>query len=152
MPARTTLAERRRVLKLIEARVLTRKPAAYLVRRAYMHGVPFYVDERVIVPRSYIGELLDGLFVEGSDRFLKDGGSVTRVLDLCTGSGCLAILAALAFPDASVDAVDISGPALEVARKNVADHGLEDRVNLLEGDLFEPVKNERYDLILANPP
>jgi ribosomal protein L3 glutamine methyltransferase len=152
MPARTTLAERRRVLGLIEARVLTRKPAAYLVHRAYMHGVPFYVDERVIVPRSYIGELLDGLFAEGSDGFLKDGGSVRRVLDLCTGSGCLAILAAMAFPDASVDAVDISGPALEVARKNVADLGLEDRVHLFDGDLFEPVKDKRYDLILANPP
>ena len=98
MPARTTLAERRRVLALIDARVLTRKPAAYLIHRAYMHGVPFYVDERVIVPRSYIGELLDDLFSEGSDGSLKDGGSVRRVLDLCTGSGCLAILAAMAFP------------------------------------------------------
>jgi len=152
MPARTTLAERRRVLELIDARVLTRKPAAYLVHRAYMHGVPFYVDERVIVPRSYIGELLDELFSEESEGFLKEGGRVRRVLDLCTGSGCLAILAAMAFPDATVDAVDISGPALDVARKNVTDLGLEDRVSLFEGDLFDPVRSARYDLILANPP
>jgi ribosomal protein L3 glutamine methyltransferase len=152
MPARTTLAERRQVLDLVGERVRTRKPAAYLVNRAYMHGVPFYVDERVIVPRSYIGELLDDLFSPETDGFLKDGGSVRRVLDLCTGSGCLAILAAMAFPDATVDAVDISGPALDVARRNVADHRLEDRIRLLKGELFDPVEKERYDLILANPP
>lgn len=152
MPARTTLIERQRVLALIGERVRTRKPAAYLVNRAYMHGVPFYVDERVIVPRSYIGELLDDLFSPESDGFLKDAGSVRRVLDLCTGSGSLAILAAMAFPDASIDAVDISAPALEVARRNVADHGMADRLKLFEGDLFAPVAGQRYDLILANPP
>lgn len=152
MPARTTLAERRRVLDLVAERVQTRKPAAYLVHRAYMHGVPFYVDERVIVPRSYIGELLDELFSGESDGFLKDAASVRRVLDLCTGSGCLAILAAMAFPDARVDAVDVSAPALEVARKNVADHRMEDRIRLFEGDLFTPLGRQRYDLILANPP
>ena len=150
--ARVTGAERTALLRLIAARVRSRKPAAYLVRRTYIQGVPFYVDERVIVPRSYLGELLAGdLFAEG-DYSLVDPGKVTRVLDLCTGSGCLAILAALRFPDATVDAVDTSKDALDVARINVADHGLEKRVRLLRGDLYKPLGDARYDLILANPP
>ncbi|MEA3021430.1 MAG: ribosomal protein glutamine methyltransferase [Alphaproteobacteria bacterium] len=150
--ARVTGAERAAILRLIEARVRSRKPAAYLVRRAYIQGVPFYVDERVIVPRSYLGELLAGdLFAQG-DYSLVDPGKVTRVLDLCTGSGCLAILAALRFPDATVDAVDTSKDALDVARINVANHGLEKRVRLLRGDLYKPLGDARYDLILANPP
>ena len=150
--ARVTGAERTAVLRLIEARVRSRKPAAYLVRRAYIQGVSFYVDERVIVPRSYLGEILAGeLFAEG-DFSLVDPHKVTRVLDLCTGSGCLAILAALRFPDATVDAVDTSKDALDVARINVADHGLEKRIRLLRGDLYAPLGDARYDLILANPP
>jgi ribosomal protein L3 glutamine methyltransferase len=150
--ARVTGAERAAILRLIAARVRSRKPAAYLVRRAYIQGVPFYVDERVIVPRSYLGELLAGdLFAEG-DYSLVEPGKVTRVLDLCTGSGCLAILAALRFPDATVDAVDTSKDALDVARINVANHGLEKRVRLLRGDLYKPLGDARYDLILANPP
>jgi ribosomal protein L3 glutamine methyltransferase len=150
--ARVTGAERTAVLRLIEARVRSRKPAAYLVRRAYIQGVPFYVDERVIVPRSYLGEILAGeLFAEG-DFSLVDPHKVTRVLDLCTGSGCLAILAALRFPDATTDAVDTSKDALDVARINVAEHGLEKRIRLLRGDLYAPLGDARYDLILANPP
>jgi ribosomal protein L3 glutamine methyltransferase len=150
--ARVTGAERTAVLRLIEARVRSRKPAAYLVRRAYIQGVPFYVDERVIVPRSYLGEILAGeLFAEG-DFSLVDPHKVTRVLDLCTGSGCLAILAALRFPDATIDAVDTSKDALDVARINVAEHGLEKRIRLLRGDLYAPLGDARYDLILANPP
>jgi ribosomal protein L3 glutamine methyltransferase len=150
--ARVAGAERTAILRLIAARVRSRKPAAYLVRRAYIQGVPFYVDERVIVPRSYLGELLAGdLFAQG-DYSLVDPGKVTRVLDLCTGSGCLAILAALRFPDATVDAVDTSKDALDVARINVANHGLEKRVRLLRGDLYKPLGDARYDLILANPP
>src|SRR3979409_1854965 len=129
--ARVTGAERAAILRLIAARGRSRQPAAHLGRRwAYSQGVPFYVDERVIVPRSYLGELLAGdLFAEG-DYSLVDPGKVTRVLDLCTGSGCLAILAALRFPDATVDAVDTSKDALDVARINVADHGLEKRSRL----------------------
>jgi ribosomal protein L3 glutamine methyltransferase len=150
--ARVTGAERTTVLRLIEARVRSRKPAAYLVRRAYIQGVSFYVDERVIVPRSYLGEILAGeLFAEG-DFSLVDPHKVTRVLDLCTGSGCLAILAALRFPDATIDAVDTSKDALDVARINVAEHGLERRIRLLRGDLYAPLGDARYDLILANPP
>jgi ribosomal protein L3 glutamine methyltransferase len=148
--AHVTAKERAEVLRLIEARIRTRKPAAYLVRKTYVQGVPFYVDERVIVPRSYLGELLAGdLFGEDG---LIDPDRIARVLDLCTGSGCLAILAALRFPDATVDAVDISKDALAVARINVAQHGLGDRVRLLRGDLYAPLGAERYDLILTNPP
>lgn len=149
LDARLAPAERARLADLIAARVETRKPAAYLLNRAYVQGVPFYVDERVIVPRSYIGELLMG---EDAFPLAVDPEEVASVLDLCTGSGCLAILAALAFPNAEVDGVDLSIDALEVARRNVAEHGLEDRVALHHGDLFAPVKARRYDLILTNPP
>lgn len=146
-------AERERLAALIEARVATRKPAAYLVGRAYVGQAPFYVDERVIVPRSFIGELLRGdLFSGGGASLIEEPSAVGRVLDLCTGSGCLAILAAHAFPNAMVDAVDLSAEALEVARRNVADYGLGERVRLLQGDLFAPVARERYDLIITNPP
>jgi len=148
--AHVTAKERAAVLRLIAARIRTRKPAAYLVRKTYVQGVPFYVDERVIVPRSYLGELLAGdLFGEDA---LVDPARVTRVLDLCTGSGCLAILAALRFPGATVDAVDISRDALAVARINVDAHGLKGRVHLWRGDLFAPLGGARYDLILTNPP
>jgi ribosomal protein L3 glutamine methyltransferase len=148
--AHVTARERAEVLALIEARIRTRKPAAYLVRKTYVQGVPFYVDERVIVPRSYLGELLAGDLV-GEDA-LVDPARITRVLDLCTGSGCLAILAALRFSGATVDAVDVSKDALAVARINVEQHGLKDRVRLLRGDLFAPLGDARYDLILTNPP
>ena len=148
--AHVTAKERAEVLRLIETRVRTRKPAAYLVRKSYIQGVPFYVDERVIVPRSFLGELLAGDLV-GEDGLI-DPARITRVLDLCTGSGCLAILAALRFPQATVDAVDISKDALAVARINVAQHGLQERLRLLRGDLYAPVAEERYNLILTNPP
>jgi ribosomal protein L3 glutamine methyltransferase len=151
LPARLTAAERKRVFALIEKRVTKRTPAAYLVNRAYLQGIPFYVDERVIVPRSYIAELLFGDLFSG-EAPLIDPGSVTRVLDLCTGSGCLAILAAHIFPNAQVDAVEISKQALQVAAINVAEHGLKDRVTLLRGDLFKPVGDAVYDIIISNPP
>jgi len=151
--ARVTDAERTAIVRLLDARVHTRKPAAYLVRRAYIQCVPFYVDERVIVPRSYLGEILGGDLLAGEQNLLAcDPSEVERVLDLCTGSGCLAVLAALRFPHAQVDAVDLSGEALEVARRNVADHGLSDRIRVLQGDLYDPVGDARYDLVLANPP
>jgi ribosomal protein L3 glutamine methyltransferase len=152
--ARVTAAEGKKILGLIEQRVTTRKPAAYLVNKIYMRGLPFYVDERTIVPRSFIGELLDSHF--GGDgeaaSLIGNSAEVESVLDLCTGSGCLAILAARHFPNAAVDAVDISKDALAVAARNVADHGLEDRVALHRGDLFAPLGGKRYDLIISNPP
>ena len=119
----------------------------------YMRGVPFYIDERAIVPRSFIGEILDSeLFAGESFSLVRNDKAVSSVLDLCTGSGCLAILAALRFPKAKVDAVELSKDALEVARINVAAHRLKKRVRLLRGDLFKPVNGERYDLIISNPP
>jgi ribosomal protein L3 glutamine methyltransferase len=154
--ARVTAHEGRRILALIEQRIATRKPAAYLVNKAYMRGLPFYVDQRVIVPRSFIGELLEqhfgGVAEDDSAALIDDPFAVGRVLDLCTGSGCLAILASRAFPNATVDAVDMSGDALAVAARNVADYGLEDRVSLYQGDLFDAVGTERYDIIITNPP
>jgi ribosomal protein L3 glutamine methyltransferase len=153
--ARVTAAEARQILDVIARRVTTRKPAAYLVNKIYMRGLPFYVDERVIVPRSFIGELLDSHFSasdEDNNSLIEDPGSVQNVLDLCTGSGCLAILAAQAFPQAQIDAVDISRDALDVAARNIADYGLEDRVTLHRGDLFGPLGDKRYDLIISNPP
>src|ERR1700754_4142799 len=154
--ARVTAPEAKKILDLIARRVSSRKPAAYLVNKIYMRGLPFYVDERTIVPRSFIGELLDSHFIgQGDDEggsLIDDALSVRNVLDLCTGSGCLAILAARAFPNAQIDAVDISKDALDVAARNVADYGLADRVKLHRGDLFKPLGGKRYDLIISNPP
>jgi ribosomal protein L3 glutamine methyltransferase len=153
--ARVTAAEAAKILDLIARRVTTGKPAAYLVNKIYMRGLPFYVDERVIVPRSFIGELLDSHFSGDSGEAMSligDPAEVEHVLDLCTGSGCLAILAARHFPNAEVDAVDISKDALAVAARNVADHGLEGQIELYRGDLFAPLGDKRYDLIIANPP
>jgi ribosomal protein L3 glutamine methyltransferase len=147
---RVTKANGDMIRALVEQRVATRKPAAYLLNKIYMRGLPFYVDERTIVPRSFIGEILDDHFGDGLQ--LCDPAKVSRVLDLCTGSGCLAILAARAFPHATIDAADLSADALEVARRNVADHGLAKRIRLAHGDLFAPLAGERYDLIISNPP
>ena len=154
--ARVTAAEGKAILAVIERRVTTRTPAAYLVNKIYMRGLPFYVDERTIVPRSFIGELLDSHFGGDDDvtggSLIEDPASVERVLDLCTGSGCLAILASRHFPNAEIDAVDISKIALEVAAHNVSDYGLEHRLTLHCGDLFKPLGDKRYDLIISNPP
>ena len=153
LDARLTIAERERVSAILEKRIATRKPAPYLVGEAWIQGHKFYVDERVIVPRSYIGELLAG----GLEAIVPEPEGVRHVLDLCTGSGCLAILAALAFPNAKVDAAEISADALAVAKQNVADYSLENRVRLIHSDLFAgfgPAANndQRYDLIISNPP
>ena len=142
-----TATERARLLTLIEARVALRLPAPYLVGAAYMHGVRFRADKRALIPRSFIGDLLIGGALP-----VGDPSRVRRVLDLCTGSGCLAILAALVFPRARIDAVDLSAGALALARRNVADHRLGDRVTFHRGDLFAPLAGKRYDLILSNPP
>ena len=154
--ARVTSAEAKNILDLIGRRVTTRKPAAYLVNKIYMRGLPFYVDERTIVPRSFIGELLEQHFGGDGDEeagsLISDPDVVESVLDLCTGSGCLAILASRNFPNATIDAVDISKIALEVAAHNVGDYGLDHRLTLHRGDLFKPLGNARYDLIISNPP
>jgi ribosomal protein L3 glutamine methyltransferase len=153
LEARLTREERGRLLGLIEARVTTRKPAAYLVGRAYIHGLGFRVDERVIVPRSYIGELLmRGVLESEGLGLVPEPEAIGSVLDLCTGSACLAIIAAGRFPQAEVDAVELSPDAIEVAKLNIADYEMEERVHLHQGDLFAPLKGRRYDLIIANPP
>jgi ribosomal protein L3 glutamine methyltransferase len=154
--ARVTAREAKALVDVIGRRVTTRKPAAYLVNKIYMRGLSFYVDERVIVPRSYIGELLErhfgGELDDEGGSLIEDPFAVESVLDLCTGSGCLAILASRHFPNARIDAVDISKDALAVAGRNVADHDLGDRVTLYRGDLFGPLGGKRYDLIISNPP
>jgi len=138
--------EAAKVARLLQERITTRKPAAYLTHEAWLQGVPFYVDERAIVPRSFIAELL----AEGTiDAWL--GKHTKRVLDLCTGNGSLAVLAALAWPEVTVDGADLSTDALEVARINVEKHGLQDRITLLPSDGLASVRGP-YDLILCNPP
>jgi ribosomal protein L3 glutamine methyltransferase len=139
-------ADPARIDKLVKKRIEERTPAAYLLNEAWLCGLPFYVDRRVIIPRSHIGELLAARLEPWRPRPLR------RILDLCTGSGCLAVLAARAFPLALVDATDLSAAALAVARRNVARHGLEQRVRLLRSDLFASLGAQRYDLILTNPP
>jgi ribosomal protein L3 glutamine methyltransferase len=140
-------AEQKAVRELTEARVHTRKPLAYLLHEAWFAGLKFYVDERVIVPRSLIGDFLHEQFQPWIDP-----ARVRRVLDLCTGSGCIAIAAAFAFPQAQVEAADISTDALAVARINVGRHGLDARVQLVQSDLYSGLAGRRYDLILTNPP
>ncbi|CAB3653914.1 50S ribosomal protein L3 N(5)-glutamine methyltransferase [Paraburkholderia rhynchosiae] len=148
MDARLSPAEIDAVLNVIERRAAERVPAAYITQEAWMHGFRFYVDERVIVPRSFIGELLQ----DGLQPYVEDPEQVSAVLELCTGSGCLAVLAAHAFPNADIDAVDLSASALEVAARNVADYKLDDRIALFEGDLYAPLAERRYDVIISNPP
>lgn len=138
--------EEAEIAALLDERIASRKPAAYLTREAWLQGVPFYVDERTIVPRSFIAELL----AEGTiDAWLSD--RTQRVLDLCTGNGSLAVLAAMAYPDVQVDGADISEDALAVAQVNVDRHGLQDRVRLLQSDGLAAIAGG-YDLILCNPP
>jgi ribosomal protein L3 glutamine methyltransferase len=149
MDARVLPDERQKALQFIDARCERRVPAPYLTHEAWLQGYAFYVDERVIVPRSPIAELL----MTQLSPWILDPYEVTSVLDLCTGSGCLAIIAAHQFPEAFVDATDISAQALEVATLNVTEHSLTDRLTLHHGSLFDPLPvSARYDLILCNPP
>lgn len=148
LDASLTHGESAQVQAVIERRVKERLPAAYLTHEAWLGEHPFYVDERVIVPRSHIAELLHEQLVP----WIENPDEVTSVLDMCTGSGCLAILAALNFPHAQVDAVDLSREALEVAARNIADYGLDDRVERIESDLFAALDGRTYDVILSNPP
>jgi ribosomal protein L3 glutamine methyltransferase len=147
-----TAAERARLLTLIDARVSLRLPAPYLVGAAYMHGLRFHADRRALIPRSFIGDMLADYNTGGGVLPIGDPRRIRRVLDLCTGSGCLAILAAFAFPRARIDATDLSAGALALARRNVKSHRLDDRITLHRGDMFEPLAGRRYDLIVSNPP
>lgn len=148
LDARLLPEERIALLDITTRRCQDRLPAAYLTHEAWLGEHRFYVDDRVIVPRSFIAELLN----EQLAPWVENPYEVVSVLDLCTGSGCLAILAALAFPEAEVDAVDLSPDALTVAERNVADYHLGERVQLIQSDAFAKLKGKSYDLIIANPP
>jgi ribosomal protein L3 glutamine methyltransferase len=148
LDARLTSDEKMQVLHVIERRVTEKKPAAYLTNEAWLGDYRFYIDERVIVPRSFIAELLQTQLAP----WINDPEEIHSSLDLCTGSGCLAILLAHAFNNARIDAVDISTDALAVAHRNVADYELQKRICLVQSDLFSGISDQRYDLILSNPP
>ncbi len=148
LSARLTPTEKRHLVHLIYRRGVEKMPTAYLLKQAYQNGQPFYVDERVLIPRSPIAELIDHHF----EPWLSHPESIERILDLCTGSGCLAILSALAFPDAKVDALELSEGALAVAERNIAEYGLQDQVRLLPSDVFSGLQNEQYDVVISNPP
>lgn len=143
-----TAAEKRKLTETFRRRIVDRTPAAYLTREAWLGDQRFYVDERVLIPRSYFLEIIP----EQLDAWLPDPAKVTRVTDVCTGSGCLAILLAQHFPGAQVDAIDLSAEALEVAKINVAAHRLGRRVHLHRSDVFAAVPAAKYDVILSNPP
>ncbi len=147
LPNPLSAAEKDSISALLQRRVEERLPAAYLTGKAWFAGLPFYVDERVLVPRSPIAELIANEF-----RPWLEPERVERVLDLCTGSACIAIATAFALPEAEVDASDISAGALDVALRNVREHSLEDRLHLFESDLFNGLPEHRYDLIISNPP
>ena len=143
-----THAEVHLLLQTIDQRARKRIPSAYLLREAWLQGYRFYVDERAIVPRSFIAELLKDALAP----WVPAPAEVTDVLDLCTGSGCLAVMAADVFPNATVDAIDVSTDALAVAQRNVTDYGFGSRIDLLASDLFEAAPTKRYDVIVCNPP
>ena len=148
LDARLLPEEIEAVMNVLRRRVEERLPAPYLTREAWLGDFRFYVDERVIVPRSFIAELLR----EQLAPWVENPEEIASGLDMCTGSGCLAVLKAFTFPNALIDAVDLSPDALDVARRNVADYGLEERLNLVQSDLFSALKGRRYDLIVSNPP
>lgn len=146
--ARLLRSERKRVLDLFSRRVCERVPVPYLTGEAWLAGFCFQVDPRVLIPRSFISDLL----ADSLSPWVDDPSRIGHALDLCTGSGCLAVLMAHAFPEAAIDAVDLSADALEVATANVTAHGLEHRIGLVESDLFASLEGRRYDLIVSNPP
>ncbi len=148
LDARLTQHERAKLGELLARRIDARVPAAYLTREAWLGEFRFYVDERVIIPRSFIAELLP----DGLAPWIPDPHAIRSTLDLCTGSGCLAILLAHAYPEADVDAVDLSSDALAVAQRNVADYGLAGRINLIRSDLYANLVDKGYDLVISNPP
>lgn len=153
--ATLTAREKKLLGERIAIRIEKRLPAAYITGKTYLHGFSFRADPRAIVPRSFIADLLFSPLFDGSGAggaLVDDPASVMRVLDLCTGGGSLAILAAHAFPNAEISAVDLSAEALSLAAENVADYGLQDRITLHRGDLFAPLKGRKFDLILTNPP
>jgi ribosomal protein L3 glutamine methyltransferase len=148
LDAKLTHAERTQIVQLLQRRIDQRVPAAYITHEAWLGEFRFYVDERVLIPRSYIAELLGNNLAS----YVGSADKIAGALDLGTGSGCLAVLLAHAYPGADIDAVDISADALTVAQRNVSDYGLADRINLIRSDLFANLSGKSYDLIISNPP
>ncbi|MCM1512582.1 MAG: 50S ribosomal protein L3 N(5)-glutamine methyltransferase [Oxalobacter formigenes] len=148
LDAKLTAEETARIRTLIERRITERIPAAYLTSEAWLQGYRFYVDPRALIPRSFIAELITEQFAP----WIEDPESPCRILELCTGSGCLAIMLADVFPNAIIDAVDLSKEALEVARINIAEYRMEERINLIQSDLYQAIPEKTYDLIITNPP
>jgi ribosomal protein L3 glutamine methyltransferase len=149
LDARLTESEREHLARLVDRRIKNHTPTAYLVNKAWLQGYEFYVDERVIVPRSFIAELLVN---DAFDPWIEHAELVQSAADICTGSGCLGVLLADAFPDALVDIVDISSDAIDVCNINIAKYGLNERVIAIQSDMFTALKDKTYDLIISNPP
>jgi ribosomal protein L3 glutamine methyltransferase len=147
LDARLTIEERHTVVHLLNQRIKDRKPVAYLTHEAQFAGLSFYVDERVLVPRSPIAELVEQRFAPWVDET-----QVFNILDLCTGSACIAIACAYAFPEAQVDAVELSADAMDVAKINIQKHDLAEQVGLIKSDLFNQLAETKYDIIVSNPP
>jgi len=146
--ARITIAERSKLSQLLEQRISSHTPTAYLVKEAWLQGLKFFVDERVLVPRSFIAELLN----DDLSPWIEYPELVESAADICTGSGCLGVMLASAFPNATVDVVDISTDALDVANINIANYGLEDQITAIQSDMFTALKGRKYDVIISNPP
>lgn len=146
--ARLTMQERNKLAGLLEQRISQHTPTAYLVKEAWLQGLKFYVDERVLIPRSFIAELLN----DDLSPWIEFPELIDSAADICTGSGCLGILLASAFPNAAVDVVDISADALDVAKINIGNYGLEEQVIAIQSDMFSALKGKKYDVIISNPP
>jgi len=149
LDAKLTSDERAKLAGFIEQRISTHTPTAYLLKEAWLQGYKFYVDERVLIPRSFIAELLVN---DGLQPWIEYPELITSAADICTGSGCLGVLLADAFPDASVDVVDISPDAIDVCNINIANYGLQDRITAIQSDMFSALKGKQYDVIISNPP
>lgn len=149
LDAKLTSDERAKLAGFIEQRISKHTPTAYLLKEAWLQGYKFYVDERVLIPRSFIAELLVN---DGLQPWIEYPELVSSAADICTGSGCLGVLLADAFPDASIDVVDISPDAIDVCNINIANYGLQDRITAIQSDMFSALKGKQYDVIISNPP
>lgn len=149
LDARLTSEERTKLASFIEERISKHTPTAYLLKEAWLQGLKFFVDERVLIPRSFIAELLVN---DGLQPWIEYPELVNSAADLCTGSGCLGVLLADAYPDAEIDVIDISPDAIDVCNINIANYGLQDRVHAIKSDMFSALKGKQYDLIISNPP
>ena len=149
LDARLTTEERTKLAGFIEARISKHTPTAYLLKESWLQGYKFFVDERVLIPRSFIAELLVN---DGLQPWIEYPELVNSAADICTGSGCLGVLLADAYPDAEIDVIDISPDAIDVCNINIANYGLQDRVHAIKSDMFSALKGKQYDLIISNPP